>query len=84
LIGASNLVGRTVTYQDADGASQTGVVTSAKLNGDSGPTLKVGNTDVQLSKVTEVQQTAAAAAQATPTTASSAAPGSPSDSTPTA
>jgi flagellar basal-body rod modification protein FlgD len=81
LIGASNLVGRTVTYQDADGASQTGVVTSAKLNGDSGPTLKVGNTDVQLSKVTEVQQTAAATA---PATQSSTASGAQSGPTPTA
>ena len=57
LIGASSLVGRTVTYQDADGNSVTGVVTRTKLNGDSEPTLVVGNTDVQLSKVTEVQQT---------------------------
>jgi flagellar basal-body rod modification protein FlgD len=58
LIGASALVGRTVTYQDAAGASQTGVVTKTKLNGDSEPTLVVGNMDVQLSKVTEVQQSA--------------------------
>jgi flagellar basal-body rod modification protein FlgD len=58
LIGASSLVGRTVTYQDADGATQSGVVTTVKLNGDSEPTLMVGNTDVQLSKVTEVQNTA--------------------------
>jgi flagellar basal-body rod modification protein FlgD len=57
LIGASGLVGRTVTYQDANGATQTGVVTTVKLNGDSEPTLVVGNTDVQLSKVTEVRQT---------------------------
>jgi flagellar basal-body rod modification protein FlgD len=57
LIGASALVGRTVTYQDAAGLTQTGVVTKTKLNGDSEPTLVVGNTDVQLSKVTEVQQT---------------------------
>ena len=56
LIGASSLVGRTVTYQDATGATQSGVVTTVKLNGDSEPTLMVGNTDVQLSKVTEVQQ----------------------------
>ena len=56
LIGASALVGRTVTYQDANGATQTGVVTTVKLNGDSEPTLVVGNTDVQLSKVTEVRQ----------------------------
>jgi flagellar basal-body rod modification protein FlgD len=82
LIGASSLVGRTVTYLDADGASQTGVVTSAKLNVDSGPTLKVGNRDVQLSTVTEVQQTAAAPPPATPS--SSTAPVSASDSTPTA
>ena len=57
LIGASALVGRTVTYQDANGITQTGLVTKTKLNGDSEPTLVVGNTDVQLSKVTEVQQT---------------------------
>jgi flagellar basal-body rod modification protein FlgD len=57
LIGASGLVGRTVTYQDANGATQTGVVTTVKLNGDSEPMLVVGNTDVQLSKVTEVRKT---------------------------
>jgi flagellar basal-body rod modification protein FlgD len=57
MIGASSLVGKTVSYQDATGAMQTGVITSAKLNGDSEPTLKVGNTDVQLSKVTEISET---------------------------
>src|SRR4051794_40026983 len=62
LIGASALVGRTVTYQDANGVPQTGVVTKTKLNGDSEPTLVVGNTDVQLSKVTEVQETSTATA----------------------
>ena len=56
LIGASALVGRTVTYQDANGATQTCVVTTVKLNRDSEPILAVGNTDVQLSKVTEVRQ----------------------------
>ena len=61
LIGASALVGRTVSYKDADGATQTGVVTKTKLNGDSEPTLVVGDMDVQLSKVTEVQQTSAPA-----------------------
>jgi flagellar basal-body rod modification protein FlgD len=71
LIGASALVGRTVTYQDAEGATHSGIVTKTKLNGDSEPTLVVGNTDVQLSKVTEVQQastgpTTAAPAAATP------------------
>jgi flagellar basal-body rod modification protein FlgD len=57
LIGASALVGRTVTYLGADGAEVSGVVSSAKLGG-SEPTLKVGNTDVELSKVTEVRPTA--------------------------
>src|ERR1044071_832845 len=52
LIGASALVGRTVTFKDAEGNSTTGIVTRTKLNGDSEPTLVVGNMDVQLSKVT--------------------------------
>ncbi len=56
LIGASALVGRTVTYLDADGAEQTGVVNSAKLGG-SEPTLVVGDTDVELSTVKEVRPT---------------------------
>ncbi|MET8151203.1 flagellar hook assembly protein FlgD [Actinoplanes sp. NPDC049668] len=59
LIGASSLVGSTVTYQDEYGMTQTGVVTKTKLNGDSEPILVVGNMDVQLSRVTEVQQTTA-------------------------
>jgi flagellar basal-body rod modification protein FlgD len=54
MIGASSLVGKTVSYMDDAGAPQTGVITAAKLNGDSEPTLRVGNTDVQLSKVTEI------------------------------
>ena len=55
LIGASSLVGKTVVYMDDTGAKLTGVISAAKLNGDSEPTLRVGNTDVQLSKVMEVQ-----------------------------
>ncbi|WP_305784866.1 flagellar hook assembly protein FlgD [Symbioplanes lichenis] len=86
LIGASALVGRTVTYQDAEGNSQTGVVTRTKLNGDSEPTLVVGNMDVQLSKVTEVQQagTAQSAATATPAAATPAAPATPAAAAPAA
>ena len=57
LIGASSLVGRTITYLGPDGAEVTGVVTAAKLGG-SEPTLKVGDTDVQLSTVTEVHPSA--------------------------
>lgn len=90
LIGASALVGRTVTYQDGDGNTFSGVVTKTKLNGDSEPTLVVGNTDVQLSKVTEVQQTGTAATAATAptattpeaTTPAAATPASPAAATP--
>jgi len=58
VVSASALVGKTVKYMDPTGMYQTGVVAAAKLNGDSEPMLKVGNTDVELSKVTEIQQTA--------------------------
>ena len=57
-LGASNLVGRTVTYTDANGMAQTGTVLSATISGSS-PTLRVGNTDVPLSSVTEVRSTTA-------------------------
>jgi flagellar basal-body rod modification protein FlgD len=87
LIGASALVGRTVTYQDGDGNTHTGTVTKTKLNGDSEPTLVVGNTDVQLSKVTEVQeQSAAQSAPAAPLAAArpAAAPAAPPAAAPAA
>lgn len=58
MIGASSLVGRTVTYMDENGAKLPGVISAVKLNGDSEPMLRIGNTDVQLSKVMEVQATA--------------------------
>src|SRR3954451_12771987 len=58
LVGASSLVGHTVTYMDANGAQLSGVISAAKLNGDSEPMLRMGNTDVQLSKVMEVLSTA--------------------------
>jgi flagellar basal-body rod modification protein FlgD len=57
MVSASALVGHTVTYMDEFGARQTGVISAAKLNGDSEPMLRVGNTEVLLSKVTEIQQT---------------------------
>jgi flagellar basal-body rod modification protein FlgD len=56
-VGASALVGRTVHYIGADGSTGTGVVSSASFAG-STPTLRVGNTDVPLSGVTEVRNTA--------------------------
>jgi len=57
LTGVSGLVGHNVTYMDENGAHQSGVISAAKLNGDSEPTLRIGNTDVQLSKVMEVLPT---------------------------
>lgn len=53
-LGASNLIGKTVAYTDKDGKEQSGVVSSAKFTGTS-PTLRVGDTDVALSAVTEVR-----------------------------
>jgi flagellar basal-body rod modification protein FlgD len=54
---ASAMVGRSVRYTTPDGHTGTGVVASATLSG-SEPTLKVGNTDVPLSSVTEVRSSA--------------------------
>jgi flagellar basal-body rod modification protein FlgD len=54
LTSASSLVGHSVTYMDENGATLSGVISSAKLNGDSEPMLRIGNTDVLLSKVMEV------------------------------
>src|SRR4051812_37254371 len=47
MLSASNLVGKTITYSDANGADVTGVVAKATFGG-SAPTLKVGDTDVPL------------------------------------
>jgi flagellar basal-body rod modification protein FlgD len=56
MLGATSLIGRTVTYTAADGKDVTGVVTSATISGSS-PTVRVGNTDVALSSVMEVRST---------------------------
>ncbi len=53
MLGASNLVGRTVTYLGANGEDLTGVVSAATISGSS-PTVRIGNTDVPLSSVKEV------------------------------
>src|SRR4051795_10717771 len=55
MVSASALVGHTVTYMDENGARQTGVISAAKLNGDSEPILRIGNSEVMLSKVMEIQ-----------------------------
>ena len=56
----SNLIGRTVAYQDKDSdkddTTVTGVVTAASFTGAT-PTLKVGDKDVALSDVKEVRNT---------------------------
>jgi flagellar basal-body rod modification protein FlgD len=54
MLGATNLVGRTVTYPGLNGIDVSGVVTSATISG-SNPTVRVGNTDVPLSSVREVR-----------------------------
>ena len=75
MVSASSLVGQTVTYMDQFGARQTGVISAAKLNGDSEPMLRIGNSEVMLSKVMEIQATGAAgspAAASMPVTPASA------------
>ena len=69
LVGASSLVGNTVTYMDEAGAHLTGEVSAVKLNGDSEPSLRIGNTDVQLSKVMEVLPKAQSTGSTGPTAA---------------
>ncbi len=54
---ATSMVGRTITYTDSSGTAATGVVKSASFSG-SEPTLRVGDTDVPLSSVTEVTSSA--------------------------
>jgi flagellar basal-body rod modification protein FlgD len=57
MVSAASLVGHDVTYMDELGAKQTGTIAAAKLNGDSEPMLRVGNSDVPLSKVMEILTT---------------------------
>jgi flagellar basal-body rod modification protein FlgD len=57
-LGASSLVGRTITYTGTDGVEASGVVSGAVLNASS-PTVRVGSTDVPLSSVKDVHITAA-------------------------
>jgi flagellar basal-body rod modification protein FlgD len=82
MLSASTLVGQSVTYMDASGAKLDGVISAAKLNGDSEPILRIGDTDVLLSKVMEVRANAPATTPAT-TPAGTAKPAAPkSDKTP--
>jgi len=57
MLAASSLIGRTVTFNGSDGIASTGVVSSASFSNGTA-TLRVGNTDVPLSSVTQVRNTA--------------------------
>ncbi len=50
---AASLVGHTVTYQDTDGTTKTGLVSSATISA-ANPLLKIGNTSVGLDQVQQV------------------------------
>ena len=54
--GASGLVGKTVGYTDANGASATGAVSSVSFTS-AGPMLQISGTDVPLSSITSVTTT---------------------------
>jgi flagellar basal-body rod modification protein FlgD len=53
--GASSLVGRQVTYLDADGATATGAVDAVRFTPD-GPVLDVGGTEVALGEVQSIAE----------------------------
>ncbi len=53
LQSASAMIGKQVTYQDAQGNEHTGVVSSTKITTD-GPQMRVGSEYVSLDKVTEI------------------------------
>ena len=52
--GATNLVGRNVTYTGADGVESTGTVASVRF-GTSGPQLVVDDTEIALAQVVTVE-----------------------------
>jgi flagellar basal-body rod modification protein FlgD len=86
LVNASALVGHPVTYMDENGAQLSGTISAAKLNGDSEPTLRIGNTDVLLSKVMEVLPIAGetgSTGSTAPSTTPSAAPPKSGSTAPT-
>jgi flagellar basal-body rod modification protein FlgD len=52
---AAALVGRTVTYTDANGANQTGTVSSVRLGNDTTEAVAmVGGVSVEMGRITEV------------------------------
>jgi flagellar basal-body rod modification protein FlgD len=70
--GASSLVGRTITWTDANGSPQTGAVTGVTFGTD-GPTLDVGSSQVSLGQVQSVTGgSSASTASSSASTASTA------------
>lgn len=79
--GATSLVGRTVTWLDAEGAEHTGSVTGATF-GAAGPTLTVGGEEVPLFNILSVAQAGTATSPDTSTsTDSESTTGPPQDGT---
>lgn len=64
--GASALVGRSITWTDAEGATQSGVVSGVSF-GAEGPVLDVAGTEVPLALVASVTSTTPSGAPSSPT-----------------
>ena len=56
LTTATSLIGKHVSYTNSEGTEATGIVTSTRI-GPLGPTLKVGDNEIQLSAVSAVSAT---------------------------
>jgi flagellar basal-body rod modification protein FlgD len=78
-LAATSLVGRTVSYHDADGVAQSGVVTSASFGGSGSaePVVHIGSATVPLSSVIEVTQGTSTAPATDGTGATTSTPGTP-------
>jgi flagellar basal-body rod modification protein FlgD len=50
---ATSMIGRSITYTNAEGTEATGVVTATQI-GPLGPVVKVGNDEIQLTAITAV------------------------------
>jgi flagellar basal-body rod modification protein FlgD len=57
VLGATSLLGRTVTWSGPDGTDQSGVVSGTRL-GTAGTVLRVGDQDVPMTSVKAVETTA--------------------------
>ena len=59
LLGASSLVGRTVSYLGEDGVTVTGQVSSVRLDAKDGTTVRIGSTDIPVTRITDIRTTPA-------------------------